>query len=164
MFTNAFFDETIKICSEALYDQSDSQPIITNEVFVELMKSATSSVEFSFNNTVNKQTKEVDVGSSLGPALANIVVRCHDEKLFFQTQKPPTYFRCVDDTFAIFDDEAEVDEFLTKLNSLHPSLRFIFDKEKDKCLPFHDVYVHKTDVGFETRVLGAGMRALQMLY
>ena len=145
-------NETIKICSEALYDQSDSQPVITNEVFVELMKSATSSVDFSFNNTIYKQTKEVDVGSSLGPALANIFVGYHEEKLFFQTQKTPTYFRYVDDTFAIFDDEAEVDEFLTKLDSLHPSLRFTFDKEKNKCLPFHDVYVHKPDVSFETRV------------
>ena len=144
--------ETIKICSEALYDESDSQPIITNEVFVELMKSATFSVEFSFNNTMHKQTKEVDVGSSLGPALANIFVGYHEEKLFSQTQKPPTCFRYVDDTFAIFDDEAEADEFLTELNSLYPSLRFIFDKEKDKCLPFLDVYVDKTDVSFETRV------------
>ena len=116
------------------------------------MKSATSSVEFSFNNTIYKQPKEVDVGSSLGPALANIFVGYHEEKLFSQTQKPPTCFRYVDDTFAIFDHEAEADEFLTKLDSLHSSLRFTFDKEKNKCLPFLDVYVDKTDVSFETRV------------
>ena len=48
--TTVLLDETIKICSEALYDQFDSQPIISKDVFVELMKSATFSVEFSFNN------------------------------------------------------------------------------------------------------------------
>ena len=115
------------------------------------MKSATSSFEFSFNNTIYKQPNEVAAGSSLGPALANIFVEGYEEKLFSQTQKTPTCFRYVDDTFSIFDHEAEADEFLTKLNSLHPSFRFTFDKEKGKCIPFLDVYVEKTDIGFETR-------------
>ena len=67
-------------------------------------------------------------------------------------QKPQPYFRYVDDTFAIFDHKAEANEFLTKLNCLHPSLRSIFEKEKGKCLLFLDVYVEITDVGFETSV------------
>ena len=67
-------------------------------------------------------------------------------------QKLPTYFRYVDDTFAIFDHEAEADEFLTKLNCLHPSLKFTFEKEKGKCLPFRGVYVERTDVCWETSV------------
>ena len=72
--------------------------------------------------------------SPLGPALANIFVGYYEEKLFFQTQEPPTYFRYADDTFAIFDYEAEADEFLTKLNCLHPSLKFTFKNEKEKTL------------------------------
>ena len=92
------------------------------------------------------------MGSPLGPALANIFVGYYEEKLFSQTQKPSTYFRYVDDTFAIFDHEAEADEFLTKLNCLHPSLKFTFEKEKEKCLPFLDVYVERTDAGLETSV------------
>ena len=92
------------------------------------------------------------MGSPLGLALANIFVGYYEEKLFFQTQKTPTYFRYVDDTFAIFDHEAKADEFLTKLNCLHPSLRFTFEKEKEKRLSFFDAYVEKTDVGLETSV------------
>ena len=92
------------------------------------------------------------MGSSLVSALANIFVEYYKEKLFSQTQKPPTYFRYVDDTFAIFDLEAEADKFLTKLNCLHPFLKFTFEKEKDECLPFLDVYVERTDIGFETSV------------
>ena len=85
LFTNVPFDETIKICSEALYDQSDFQPVISKNVFVELMKSARPSVEFSFNNTMYKQTDEIAMGSPLGPALANIFVGYYEKKLFSQT-------------------------------------------------------------------------------
>ena len=152
LFTNVPLDETIKVCSEALYDDSDLQPVIPKDVFVELMKSAISSVGFSFNNTMYKRTDGVSMGSPLGPALANIFVGCYEEKLFSQTQKPPTCFRYVDDTFAIFDHEAEANKFLTKLNCLHPSLKFTFQKEKGKCLPFLDVYVERTDIGFETSI------------
>ena len=78
---------------EAVYDDSGLQPLIPKDVFVELMKSATSSVKFSFNNTMHKQTDGVAMGSPLGLALANIFVGYHEEKLFSQTQKPPAYFR-----------------------------------------------------------------------
>ena len=94
------------------------------------------------------------MGSLLGPALANIFVGYYEEKLFPQTQKPPTYFRFVDNTFAIFDHETEADEFLSKLNCLQPSLKFTFENEKGKCLPFLDVYVERIDIGFETNVHG----------
>ena len=92
------------------------------------------------------------MGSPLGPALTNIFVGFYEEKLFSQTLKPPTYFRYVEDKFAIFDHEAEANEFFTKLNCLHPSLRFTLEKKKGKCLPFLDVYVERTDIGFETSV------------
>ena len=77
---------------------------------------------------------------SLGPALANTFVGYYEEKVIFFKRR----------SLKIFDHEAEADEFLTKLNCLHPSLKFTFEKEKDKCLPFLDV--NRTDVGFETSV------------
>ena len=63
------------------------------------------------------------------------------------------YFGCVDDTLAIFHHEAEADEFMTKLNCFYPSLKFTFAIVKDKCLPFLDFYVERTDIGFETSIL-----------
>ena len=107
---------SIKIYSEALYDKSDLQPVITKDVLVELMNCATFSVKFSFNNTMYKQTDRVANGRPLGPTLANIFVGYYQQKLFSQTQKPPTYFRYVDDTFAIFNHKAKAHEFVTKLN------------------------------------------------
>ena len=51
LFTNVPLEETFNICADALYcDDSDAQPLISKAVFIELMKSATSGVEFSFND------------------------------------------------------------------------------------------------------------------
>ena len=90
------------------------------------------------------------MGSPLGLTLINVFVGYYKEKLSSQTRKPPIYFRHVDHPFAIFNNEAEADQFLTKLNYLRPFLKFTFEKEKGKCLPFLDVYVERADTGFET--------------
>lgn len=50
---------------------------IPEKVFFELMKFATSSVEFSFDNIMYWQIEGVALGSLLGPALANIFVGFH---------------------------------------------------------------------------------------
>ena len=152
LFTNVPPEETIKICSEVLYNESDSRPIISKDVFVELIKNAASSVKFSFNNAIYKQTDGVAMELSLGPALVNIFVGYYEEKLFSQTHKPPTYFRYVHNTFATFDHEAEADEFPTNSTAfILPSdsslkkrkrnvYRFLMFMSKEEILVLKPVY------------------------
>ena len=117
------------------------------------MENGTLSLEFSFNETMYKQTEVVAMGSPLGPALANIFVRYFKSKLFFRVQNLTIYFRYVDDTFAIFKQEGDVDYFLATLNRLHPVLKLTFEKEHDSKLPFLDIIiVERTELGFDTSV------------
>ena len=153
LFTNVPLEETINICADALYcNDPNAQPFISKAVFIELMKSATSGVEFRFNDIMYKQTYGVAMGSPLSPALANIFVGFYEEKLFSQISKPSTYFWYIDDTFAIFCNEKELENFFNQLNCLHPSLKFTFEKEKNNCLPFLDINVEQTVTSFETSV------------
>ena len=67
---------------------------------------------------------------------------------FSRVNKPLMYYRYVDDTFAVFNDEDECNEFFSHLNSLHPSLCFTFEKEYNQTLPLLDVLVEKNDHKF----------------
>ena len=45
-----------------------------------------------------------------------------------------------------------VDAFLVTLNRLQPALKFTFEKERDGKLPFIDILMERTELGFETSV------------
>ena len=111
LFINVPLAETVKICSQALYNGDLPEPIILKHVLTDLMKIATSSVEFSFNNCIYRQMDGVAVGSPLGPPLANIFVGFYESKLFKKFSKPQIYNRYVDDTFALFQDELILKHF-----------------------------------------------------
>ena len=140
----------IKICSQTLYNGDLPEPIIPKHVFTDLMKIATSSVEFSFNNCTYRQIDRVIMGSLLGPALANIFVGFYESKLFKKISKPQIYYHYVDDTFALLQDEVDSETFLTNLNSLHTLLKFTSEKEVNQSLPFLDVLVIKSTNNFTT--------------
>ena len=99
-----------------------------------------------------KQIDVVAMGSPVGPALANIFVGFYETKLFSNANKPHMYYRYVDNTFVAFNSEKECDNFFIFLNSLHPSLRFTFEKECNGSLPFLDVLVEKSEAEFSTSV------------
>ena len=82
-------------------------------VDVELMQTATSSVEFSFNNIMHRQIDGVAMGSPIGPSLANIFVGYYEALLFKRVNKPLMYYQYVDDIFAVFNDEDECNEFFS---------------------------------------------------
>ena len=118
------------------------------DVFIELVNIATTSVEFSFNKNMYKQTDDVVINNQLGPSLANIFVGYQEEKLFIDNNQPVIYFRYVDETFAMFDDEFNCNQFLKQLNSLHQSLTFTHEKEVNGKLPFLDALVEKCNTKF----------------
>ena len=65
--------ETIEICTKTLYDGHLPTPVIPKHVFIELMKTATTLIELSFNNIMYKKIDGVAMGRPFGPALANIL-------------------------------------------------------------------------------------------
>ena len=117
---------------------------------VYILNIAITSLKFSFNDIMYKQIDGVAMDSPLGPALANIFVGYHGEKLLNQNNETKIYLQCIDDTFALSEDQSYCDQFLTELNSQHQSPIFTYEKETDSKPPFLNVLVEKSDRQFLT--------------
>nr|WBB44924.1 reverse transcriptase [Chrysogorgia stellata] len=154
LFTNIPLEETIKICIDTLYHSDIKPPNVSEDAFHELMFIATKGVEFSFGEAVYKQIDGVAMGSPLGPVLANIFVGYYESKMFDTNTDiiPIWYKRYVDDTFTLFNNKETALSFLHILNTLHPSLKFTHEFEKNNKLAFLDVLVHKEDNCFLTSI------------
>ena len=152
LFTNVPLVEVLKICIDQLYNSDISPPCFPQDVCYELLKLATTNVEFSFDNTMFRQIDGVAMGSPLGPILANIFVGFHEDRLFKSAQKPIAYFRYVDDTFVLFDSKNKIDDFHAELNKLHDSLVFTKENEVNDSLAFLDVHIERNHGSFITTV------------
>ena len=97
---------------------------------------------------MHRQIDGVAMGSPLGPPLVNIFVGYQEAKLFNIAKRPLVYFRYVDDTFAVLNNEEDCNTFFIQVNSFHPSLRFIYEKKSNHSLPFLDVLVERHDPEF----------------
>ena len=153
LFTSIPLEEAIMICADQLFDTNDTlSGGFDRPTFVNLMKVATSLVEFSFAGSMYQQIDGVAMGSPLGPTLANIFLGYYEKKIMEEANVPLFYCRYVDDTFAVFDCEADCDAFERKLNTLHDALTFTSEKECENRLPFLDVLVSKNDEIISTEV------------
>ena len=110
LFTNVPLAGTIEICTKTLYDGHLPISVIPKHVFIKLMKTATTSIEFSFN-IMHRQINGVAMGSPLGPALANVFVGYYESKLFNEISKPTVYCRYVNDNFPFFTKKLNLKNF-----------------------------------------------------
>ena len=84
-FTNIPWVETIQMCADPLYGSNLIPPSMDEDVFIELMNIATTSIEFSCISKMYKQIDGVAMGSPLGPALANTLVQSHKKSYLSAT-------------------------------------------------------------------------------
>ena len=106
---------------------------------------------FSFNNELYVQHEGVPMGSPLTPILANFAMDMLESQFSKSSvTNPLVYLRYVDDVFAVFRNKDEAIQFLAFLNSLHPSLSFTIEFEKDFTLPLRDFFL---PLGIEKHVI-----------
>ena len=76
------------------------------------------------------------MGSPLGPTLANFFMGSLEEKIFVNKfiSCPKLYLRYmhIDDVYAIFNNQADSDNFFSILNSQHPDIKFSVEKNDRK--------------------------------
>jgi hypothetical protein len=118
--------------------------------YMMLVNLCTNQTTFSFNGNLYSQIDGTAMGSPLSCILANIFMS-HFEFLAQQSLSyfPRVWIRYVDDVFAIFNKNEDINNFTRQLNSIYPSIKFTFEIEINKQLPFLDLLVIKNDKNIE---------------
>ena len=84
------------------------------------------------------------MGSSLSPILSNLFMEYFETELL-PTITDKTWLRYVDDVFlSLPDNDNTFNDFINRLNSLHPNIKFKFEWENEQqILPFLDISIHR---------------------
>ena len=104
LFTNITLEETIDICTNELFKESETIDGLSKTEFKELLSLATEDSHFIFDGTLYKQINGVVMGFPLGPTFANAFLVYHEKKWFEHCPleyRPLYYRRYVDDIFAL---------------------------------------------------------------
>ena len=94
------------------------------------------------------------MGSPLSPVLADLYMESFETMAIEKAVQPPSlWLRYVDDTFVIWPHGRDtLNDFLSHLNSLAPSIQFTMEIEEGGKLPFLDVLVQRGCDGLTTSV------------
>lgn len=93
---------------------------------------------FQFNSKFYKTEHGVNMGNPFSSILAEIFMVNFENKLEEDNILPKNWIRYVDDVFTTIK-ESEIDAVLNTLNNRCQSIKFTFEKEADRSLPFLDL-------------------------
>ena len=114
LFTNIPLEETIDICANTLFENTEKVESLSKIEFKELSFLATKESYFIFNGKLYKQVDGVAMNSPLDPTLANAFL-LHFEKNWLQncpSDFRPYYYRLyVDDNFVLFTSPQHLESF-----------------------------------------------------
>ncbi|XP_045535026.1 uncharacterized protein LOC123721196 [Papilio machaon] len=98
---------------------------------------------FLYNGQYYKQIDGVAMGSPVAPVVANIWMEHFENIAITATPSPVKLWkRYVDDVFCIMrGNQADIECYLSYLNSIHDKIKFTCEVEKERKLPFLDVLV-----------------------
>ena len=123
--------------------------------FKEFLLTAVQNTYFIFNGDLYKQIDGLSMGNPLAPTLANVFLCELETKLLERCPiefKPVLYKRYLDDTFCLFRNQNDSNQFLKYINEFHPNIHFTVEHEAGQKLPFLDVLVDRSKNCFATSI------------
>ncbi|XP_063540745.1 uncharacterized protein LOC134749659 [Cydia strobilella] len=136
LFTNVPVKECLEVVRGKLSDGGISESVMV------LLRNCLEGSYFLYNGKHYLQIDGVAMGSPVAPVLANIWMEHIEASIDLQPWAVKLWKRCVDDVFCVMKGgKQEVEQLLQYLNSIHPKIRFTYELESQRSLPFLDVKV-----------------------
>jgi hypothetical protein len=121
---------------------------------MELLKVCLRTTYFQVDDKFFQRKDGMAMGSSLSP-IVSIIFMEHFEKLALDSaqRKPSLWLWYVHDTFVVWLHGPEwLQEFLSHLNNLRPSIQFSMEIESDSVIAYFDVLVIREETTLATKV------------
>jgi hypothetical protein len=154
LFTNVPVKDTINIILQCVYNHNTlPAPKIPKSIMEKLLIICTTKSAFrNVNGQLYIQKDGVSMGSPLGPTIASYYMcELENKALSTLTCKPKIYCRYVDDCFLVIDN---IKELISLKNYFEANsvLKFTYETEIHKQLPFLDVLITRTTDSLKTAV------------
>ena len=136
-FTNISLDETIDICINQLFENTDTVEGFIKSELKQLLCLDKKESYFIFNSLLYKQIDGVAMGSPLGPSLANAFLSYHEKNWLNncpQGFKPAFYRRYVDDIFKLFKSNDHLKYFQNFLNPVTLTCHFLWNRKREQII------------------------------
>ena len=137
LYTNVPVAEAIECCADLLYNSQEKLPPVDKKTFVVLAKLSCYNVIVSTHNGFYRQIDGLAMGSPPAPHLANGWLSKYDPIIKADAR---LYARYMDDILQNMK-RALIDEKLSEINNLHPSLKFTIERETNGAIPFLDMKI-----------------------
>ena len=134
LYTNVPVKESIQICADLLFDKYKIGLPVDKDTFIELALLASSNVVMLTADGYYRQIEGLAMGSPCAPLLANGWLSQFDSAI---KDNAKIYFRYMDDIIREIN-RSKYETKLTEINTLHESLEFTGEKEKDSTIPVLD--------------------------
>ena len=127
--------------------------IVDKETIMELADLCLQDNYFRYDNTFYSQSIGLPMGGSLSSLLANIYMDEIDQQIESAPIdcRPDMYVRYVDDIFCIIKRD-KLNILKDFVNSISDNIKFTFEDELNKQIPFLDVLIERVNSGFHTSV------------
>ena len=157
LFTRVPVQEALHVIEERLAEDEtlDERTQTSPTTIRRLTELCMSSTYFEFEENLYEQVDGAPIGSPLSPVLADLYMESFETMAIVEKadQPPSLWLRYVDDTFVIWPHGRDrLNDFLSHLNSLAPSIQFTMEIEEGGKLPFLDVLVQRGCDGLTTSV------------
>ena len=139
LYPNIPHDEDLAFLKDFVDSRVDKK--VTTDTLIELAELILKNKIFEFSDKTYKQICGTVIGAKFAPPYAVLMAALEEKILNKVKKKPNVWWRYIDDIFFMWEHGEELlKEFINKINSFHPTIKFTADWSKEK-VSFLDVDV-----------------------
>ena len=144
LFTNVPIDEAIQATSRAVGKMNEEQLPLPRDDYVALIRLCVEFGPFEFMGQEYEQIQGLAMGSPLSAVMAQLFMEALEaDHLRRLVGRNVVWYRYVDDVLAVLPVRTDVQDLLQRLNTVHPTIKFTVEEERDDQLPFLDTIIHR---------------------